>query len=215
MRQSRSAIVHTSDFWNGRMFCRRERAGACGHAPLRAAFPAAEANDNTTPMQIRNTQLGTDLRRRVTVWGIIPRTSDARPYTVIWWLVRIWLQQLPFIDWAATGKIEQQNKVPYCTSELGLDFFAFVDYHDTVILAQAISFLRLGGIYDVQTQTRDLVHQDLQHTCADPKPGSAAILPADSAAAGEIPAAGTKVDGFLAQLCEQGFLIATGEDDAS
>ncbi len=25
----------------------------------------------------------------------------------------------------------------------------------------------------------------------------------------------TKVDGFLAQLCEQGFLMATGEDDAS
>ena len=41
---------------------------------------AAEAIDNTTPMQIR-TQLGfANLHRRVPYLGLLPRTSDARPY---------------------------------------------------------------------------------------------------------------------------------------
>ena len=94
---------------------RRVASSSGRHAPLRAAFPATEAKDNTRPMQIRNTQLGTDLHRRVAVWGIIPRTSDARPYTVIWWLVRIWLQQLPFIEGAATGKnrVTEQGSIPH------------------------------------------------------------------------------------------------------
>ena len=58
---------------------------------------AVDANDNTTPMQIR-TRLGfANLHRRVPYLGLLPRTADGRPYKVtlpVGAAVAAWVSQI-------------------------------------------------------------------------------------------------------------------------